>query len=150
MGAHATLRLNRLFGVYASLERTTFSIEETAEFEREDRWTDTGLGVGGKVWIPVEEDARLHPWATLGVSWHDVDAPIAGPAFAGVDTEGIRSLDVSAGFDLLVAGRTFFLRPTARYRKYSFEVDTPEFSGESSISYLALAVGVLVVLPLDL
>lgn len=143
MGATATVRLTRLFGLYATAERTSFDLEETTRSPGDGSWTDRGLGVGAKVWFPVRDQARLHPWAQLGVGWHDIDPPIAGPEFAGVDTDGLLTFEGGAGFDIAVSRQFLFLRPVVRYRRYSFNVDFPERTATTRISSLSLGLGLV-------
>lgn len=144
LGVSATVRLGRLLGVYASFERTTFGVEEDAGYP-EDDWTDTGYGVGARLWIPVDPDARFHPWAQLGVGWHDLDKPIAGPEFAEVDTDGIMTVEAGAGVDVAIARQVLFLRPMVRYRRYAFELETAGETTETHVSSLTLGLGIVVV-----
>ena len=143
VGVSATVRLTRLLGVYGSYERTSFDVEGRGD----DAWTDTGMGVGVRVWFPAAERARLHPWAQLGVGWHDLDRPL-GAEFAELDTDGIRTLEGGAGVDVALVRQVLFLRPAIRYRTYSFEVDLGGETAETSASHLTLALGVMAVVPL--
>ena len=136
-----TIRLTRALGLYGSYERTSFNIEDRAQ-----TWTDRGLGAGLKLWLRSREDTRIRPWAQVGIGWHDLDAPIAGPEFARVDTNGLRTIEGGAGVDIAVARRVLFVRPVVRYRRYSFEVKSASETAETTTSYLALGVGLVLVL----
>ena len=140
-GASATLRVTRLLGAFIAAERTTFDVEESAS-PGDGTWTDDGLSVGVRAWLPVRDDARVHPWAQLGVGWHDVDPPIAGAEFAGLETDGIRTLESGAGVDVAILREKLFLRPAARYRKYDFELELGDDVRRTSVSSLTVAVGV--------
>lgn len=145
LGASATVRLTRLLGVYGSYERTSFDLEETTRARGDGTWTDTGLGVGAQLWLPVRERARFHPWIRLGVGWHDLDPPIAGPEFAAVDTEGIRTFEGGGGLDIELARQFLFLRPVVRYRRYSFDVERPGLTSSTNISSITFGLGLVVV-----
>jgi hypothetical protein len=146
VGASAALRLTRHLGLYVSAERASFGVDESAGNPGDGTWTDTGVGVGGRLWFPVREDARTHPWVQLGVGWHNVDKPIAGPQFAGLDTDRIRTIEGGAGLDIALTRQVLFLRPTARYRRYSFSVETPTETLRTRISALSLGIGIVVVI----
>jgi hypothetical protein len=143
LGVSATVRLTRLFGLYGSYERTSFDVEEAAS-PGDGTWTDTGLGVGAQIWFPVGDQARIHPWARLGLGWHDLDPPIAGPEFARLDSDRIRTVEGGAGLDIALARQLLFLRPMLRYRRYSFEVESAGGTSSTSISALTLGLGLMV------
>jgi hypothetical protein len=137
----AAARLTRLFGLYAGYERTSFDVQQS-----DDTWTDSGLGAGVRMWFPVRPGARLHPWAQLGAGWHDLDPLIAGPEFSDIDTDGILTLDGGAGLDVAVAGQRVFVRPAVRYRRYSFEAESPGQTAKTTVSSITFALGMMVVL----
>jgi hypothetical protein len=147
-GASAALRLTRHLGAYVSAERASFGVDESAGNPGDGTWTDTGVGVGARLWFPVREDARTHPWVQLGLGWHNVDKPIAGPQFANLNTDRIRTIEGGAGLDIALTRRVLFLRPTARYRRYSFSVETPTETLRTRISSLSVGIGLVVVLGL--
>ncbi|HSK21276.1 MAG TPA: outer membrane beta-barrel protein [Longimicrobiales bacterium] len=140
----AAARLTRLFGVYAGYERTSFDVEQAAD-AADDTWTDSGLGAGVRMWFPVRPGARLQPWAQLGAGWHDLDPLIAGPEFSAIDTDGILTLEGGAGLDVAVAGQRVFVRPAVRYRRYSFEAESPGLTAKTTVSSISFALGVMVV-----
>jgi hypothetical protein len=145
LGVSGTVRLTRLFGLYASYERTSFGVEDTGSNHTDGTWTDRGLGVGARLWVPVRDRPRIQPWAQLGLGWHDLDPPIAGPEFAVLDTQGMLTIEGGAGIDIALAGQVLFFRPTLRYRRYSFSVESPQVTSTSRVSYLALGVGLVAV-----
>lgn len=141
----ATVRPIRLLGVYAAYERTSFPVDEAARPDDDDRWTDNGFSVGVRFWVPVRESSRLHPWGRLGVGWHDLDQPLGGPEFSLVDTEGVRTIGGAAGVDLVLANQAILLRPTVRYRRYSFTVESPTETSTSRVAFLTFGLGAAVV-----
>lgn len=148
LGASATLRLTRLLGVFVAVERTAFDIDDDAPSPGDGTWTDVGLSAGARVWVPVRPGARVEPWAQLGLGWHNVDPPIAGPEFADMDTDGIRTLEGGAGVDVAIVRDRLFLRPAVRYRRYTFELDTFEGTRRSRVASLTVALGAGVVIGL--
>lgn len=141
----AAARLTGLFGLYAGYERTWFDVEAAAD-AADDTWTDSGLGAGVRMWFPVRPGARIHPWAQLGAGWHDLDPLIAGPEFSSIDTDGIITLEGGAGLDVAVAGERVFVRPAVRYRRYSFEAESPGQTAKTTVSSITVALGLMVVL----
>jgi hypothetical protein len=140
-GASAALRIRQPIGVYLSLERTSFPIDAARAATTTGRWTDTGVGAGVRVWLPVAAQSIVQPWIQLGAGLHTTDAPIAGPRFADVDTERIRTLESSGGVDIALGGQRLLLRPNVRYRRYAFSVTSPSQTERSTISSLVLALG---------
>lgn len=145
LGASGSLRLSRVLGAYASWEHTAFPIGSSADAApRAGTWTDTGWGGGVRLWLPVREERRMHPWAQLGLGWHDLDSPIAGPQYSVLDTKGLRTIEAGAGVDIAIEKkRIWFLRPIVRYRRYSFTVESPGASSSSRISYLTVGLGLV-------
>ncbi len=141
VNASASVRITRVLGAYASYERLTFGLDDSAASGGDDSWVDSGVGVGAQLWVPMREDARVQPWVRLGVGWHDLDPLIAGGAFSSEDTKGIRTLEGGVGLDIAVAGRSLFIRPTARYRRYSFSVTVDGQESSTSVSSLTLSLG---------
>jgi hypothetical protein len=144
LGLSAAVRLTRVFGIYTSLERTAFPIKQSAGAPGDGSWKDMAVGGGVRLWLPVPEERRLHPWAQVGFGWHNLDAPIVGQQFSAIDTKGLRTLEAGAGVDIaLESKRIFFLRPIVRYRRYAFALDAPPTTVTSSVSYLTLGVGLV-------
>jgi hypothetical protein len=139
--ASAAVRVTRRLGIYGSWERNSFPVSETAPSGGGRRWTDTGLGVGPRLWLPVSDAARMEPWVQVGVGWHDLDPLIAGPAFANLDLEGILTLEGGGGLDIRLTDRRLFLRPAVRYRSYRFEVEMPAGNARTRVSSLTVAIG---------
>lgn len=145
VGVSATMRFTRHLGVYGSYEQAAFGLESTTRARGDGTWTDTGLGLGGRLWLPLRDDSRMHPWLQLGLGWHDLDAPIAGQEYAVLDTKGLRTLEGGAGIDIaLDRRRVLFLRPMARYRRYDFEVTSSGGTARSRIAYVTLNIGLVV------
>lgn len=147
VGVSAAARITRLLGLYVALERTSFDVADAAA-PGDGTWTDDGVSVGARLWLPVRHPARLQPWAQLGLGWHDVDPPIAGTEFGELDTDGIATLEGGAGVDVAIIRDRIFLRPALRYRKYDFELELPGETRNTSVSSLTLALGVSVVFSL--
>jgi hypothetical protein len=146
LGLSATVGFTRHLGLYASYERFSFPVDETAPDPGDGTWTDSGIGVGAHLWFPVRDPSRVHPWVRLGVGWHDLDPPIAGSPFTGVNTRGVRTLEGGAGLDIALARQILFLQPVARYRRYRFEADIAGVTSTSTTSYLMLGVGLMAVI----
>lgn len=143
VGATGTVRVLGPLALYASVERTTFGVGDAPAGDV-DRWTDTGLGAGLRLWLPQGEGRRWLPWAQLGVGWHDTDPPLADAAFAALDTDGIMTLEGGAGVDLLLAGGRLMLRPALKFRRYGYEIEVDDTTSRASVSSLTLAVGLVV------
>lgn len=144
LGTSASLRLTRVFGIYASLERTSFPVSQTARAPGDGTWTDLGVGGGVRLWGPPGIKGRVHPWAQLGIGRHNVDAPIADPQYSVLDTKGILTIEGGAGIDIALGpGRMWYARPIVRYRRYSFSVDAPAASATNRISYFAIGIGLV-------
>ncbi|HSJ23942.1 MAG TPA: hypothetical protein VK929_04595 [Longimicrobiales bacterium] len=141
----AAVRVTRRLGVYASWERNSFPVSESAPSRGGRRWTDTGLGIGPRLWLPVGDSARVEPWLQVGVGWHDLDPLIAGPAFANLDLDGVLTLEGGGGLDIRLTDRRLFLRPAVRYRSYRFDVEMPDANARTRVSSLTIAVGLAVV-----
>ncbi|NJD09224.1 MAG: porin family protein [Gemmatimonadetes bacterium] len=138
----ATLRITPTLGVSASYSRTTFGLDEAATSSGNDNWTDSGVGVGARLWYPKrDEQSRFRSWLQLGLGWHDLDPLIAGPEFSVIDTEGILTPEGSGGIEFVISPRLLLLGPTLRYRRYTFEVETATGALKSRISWLSVAVG---------
>lgn len=146
IGASAAVRILEPLGIFASYERTSFPVEPSPGSGAADHWTDTGVGVGAQIWLPVRAGSRLHPWVRLGVGWHDLDALIAGPEFSGLDMDGIRTLDAGGGIDIALARPALFLRPVVRYRRYSFEVRSGSTTATTRPASLMVGLGLVLVL----
>jgi hypothetical protein len=142
-GATGTLRIAGPLGVFASLERTSFRVTPTRVGITADRWTDTGVAAGLRFNGAVAAGARLWPWAQVGLGLHFTDAPLGGPEFSAVDTDGIRTIEGGAGVDIVLFSQRLFLRPTGRYRSYRFDLGSPAGTTRSRARYAVLAVGVV-------
>lgn len=129
----AAVRVTRRLGVYGAWERTSFPVSESAPSGGGQDWTDTGVGVGLRVWLPVSDSARVQPWVQAGPGWHDLDPLIAGPAFQRLDLDGVLALEAGGGLDIRLTGRRLFLRPAVRYRSYRFAVDMPDGTARTRV-----------------
>jgi hypothetical protein len=138
------LRVAGPLGIFASVERASFGVDPTRQGVTADRWTDTGVAAGVRLWRPAAADARLRPWVQVGMGLHFTDAPLGGPEFAAVDTDGIRTIEGGAGVDIALFSQRLLVRPTARYRRYRFELETPARTMRNTAQYVALAVGLVV------
>jgi hypothetical protein len=144
LGASASFRLTRVLGAYASWERASLPVKQSAGAPGDGTWTDNGVGGGVRLWLPVKPERRMHPWAQLGLGWHDLDAPIAGAQYSVLDTKGLRTIEAGGGVDIaLDAKRIWFLRPIVRYRRYSFTVEAPGETSRSRASYLTIGLGLV-------
>jgi hypothetical protein len=141
----AAVRITRRIGVYGSWERTSFPVSESAPSGGGGNWTDTGVGVGPRLWLPVRDSARIQPWVQVGLGWHDLDPLIAGPAFAQLDLDGVLAVEGGGGLDIRLTDRRLFLRPAVRYRSYGFAVEMPDGTARARVSFLTLVVGLAVV-----
>jgi hypothetical protein len=144
----ATVRLTRLLGVSAFYARSSFGLEDLAGH---GPWTDSGFGGAARVWLPVGHGTRMQPWMQLGVGRHDLDPLFGRLGLASLDTEGITTIEGSAGIDVPLTPRLLLLGPTFRYRKYSFEVEPAPKAGatgrtwEATISSFSVGAGLAVV-----
>lgn len=144
VGVSATARFTRLLGLFVALERASFDVADAAA-PGDGTWTDDGMSLGVRLWVPVRHPARLQPWVQLGLGWHDLDPPIAGTEFGDLDTDGIATIEGGGGVDVAMIRDRVFLRPALRYRKYDFELELSGETRNTSISSLTLALGVSVV-----
>ncbi len=146
--ASVSVRITRLLGVYGSYERASFGVADGAANPGDGNWVDSGVGVGGQLWVPVRDSSRLQPWLRLGIGWHNLDPLLAGGDLAHVDTDGISTLEGGAGVEIALPARGLFLRPTARYRHYSFKVEANGRESSTSVSELTVDLGLTYVLGL--
>lgn len=143
-GLNASVQVLGPAGVYASVDRASFAIASTAATTAARRWTDTGLGAGVRFSTQDGWHERVMPWVQVGLGFRFTDPPLGEAAFADLDTDGFIAVEGGAGFDLAVIPQRLHVRPTARYRRYAFEVETPGQTLRTTVQYVSLAVGLVV------
>lgn len=136
-GAEAVYQITSAFGVYAGYSIFSFGTDP-GDFGFETGYDDRGFELGARLNLPVG-GGKLGPWVAAGGTFRTVEVS-AGEGAVRIKnkSDGALGFELGAGIDFALTEGGILLRPAARYRRYSAELET----GVRDIAYLTIGLGV--------
>jgi hypothetical protein len=137
-GVEGVAQFTPIFGVYAGYSAFSFSADAEGV---EGDYNDSGFELGAHVNIPVE-GATVAPWVRAGAVYRtfEIEARDSGVSVS-FESDASLGFEIGAGFDYPLGEGGLLLRPAARYRAYSADLDLFGETVEGDVGYFAVGVG---------